>query len=414
MTDTIPASTVPPATAIPPPDTSDTALRRLTGALAANAERYDRTAEFPWDSIQAVHDAGILTIGVGAAYGGRDFRLTEAARVLQALGRGDPSVALLTAMTVFQHVSQARSPRWPDALYRTVVAESRRRPVLLNAVRAEPELGAPARGGLPATTVRRTSGGWLLNGRKAYGTGSEGLAYHLVWAVSEDEDPLVGHVIVPGDSPGIEVIRTWDHFGLRASSTHDIVYTDVEVPAGNFPGVPVGEAGKDAAPLAGISLPLTALYVGVARAAQEFFVRFANDRVPTALGKPIAATERIQSIAGEIEAQLIQAEEVLYGLAARIDNGDPGALCRAAIAKLLITRAATSAVQAAFTALGNPALTRHNPLERHYRDIQCCRVHPPQDDAALLAAGRGTLSAAPPAQVPQPAQTTQSEQREGT
>jgi hypothetical protein len=38
---------------------------------------------------------------------------------------------------------------------------------------------------------------------------------------------------------------------------------------------------------------------------------FANDRVPTSLGRPIAGTERIETIAGESEAQLIQAEEVL-------------------------------------------------------------------------------------------------------
>jgi alkylation response protein AidB-like acyl-CoA dehydrogenase len=135
-----------------------------------------------------------------------------------------------------------------------------------------------------------------------------------------------------------------------------------------------------------------ALYVGVARAAQEFFIQVANERIPTSLGRPIATTERIQTIAGEIEAQLVQAEEVLYGLAGRIDAGDPQGLRRAAIAKLLITRAAINAVQAAFTALGNPALTRNNPLERHFRDVQCARIHPPQDDAALINVGRRTLA----------------------
>jgi len=118
---------------------------------------------------------------------------------------------------------------------------------------------------------------------------------------------------------------------------------------------------------------------------------FANERVPSALGRPIATTERIQTVAGEIEAQLVQAEEVLYGLAARLDAGDEDAVPRVGVAKLLITRSIISAVQTAVAALGNPALTRGNPLERHYRDIHCCRIHPPQDDIALLAAGRRTL-----------------------
>jgi alkylation response protein AidB-like acyl-CoA dehydrogenase len=386
-----------------PADLSDTALSHVTAALAANAERYDRTAEFPWDSVRAVHDAGLLTLGIGAAYGGHDLSVTDAARVLQALGQGDPSVALLTAMTVLQHVGQARAGRWPDGLYRKIVAESYERPTLLNAIRAEPELGAPARGGLPATTVTRTAGGWLLNGHKAYGTGAGGLAYHLVWAVTPEPDetagePLIGHVIVPGDTPGITVVRTWDHFGLRASSTHDIVYENVEVPAENFPGVPVSQdaSASSIATYTGTGLAVVALYVGVARAAQEFFLRFANERVPTALGRPIATTERIQGVAGEIEAQLIQAEEVLYGLARRVDEGDPDALRRAGVAKLLITRSAITAVQTALAAIGNPGLTRHNPLERHFRDIQCSRIHPPQDDTALIGAGRRTLAAAAP------------------
>ena len=114
--------------------------------------------------------------------------------------------------------------------------------------------------------------------------------------------------------------------------------------------------------------------------------------MPTSLGRPIATTERIQAIAGEIEAQIVAAEEILYGLAARIDAGDQDAVRRAGVAKLLITRCITAAVQAAITAIGNPGLTRNNPLERHYRDIHCARIHPPQDDAALIAAGRRTLA----------------------
>jgi butyryl-CoA dehydrogenase len=48
-------------------------------------------------------------------------------------------------------------------------------------------------------------------------------------------------------------------------------------------------------------------------------------------------------------------------------------------------------VQTAVAALGNPALTHHHPIERHLRDVLCCRIHPPQDDMALIILGRKAL-----------------------
>ncbi|UFS58282.1 acyl-CoA dehydrogenase family protein [Subtercola endophyticus] len=390
-------------TLLPPVDTSPAALAAVTAKLAETAAEYDRTGDFPWAGIQVVHDAGLLRLGIGEVYGGRNVSSSEFARVFQALGEGDPSVALLTAMTVFQHVFQAQSTAatggveadrglWPAGVYERLVAESLERPSLVNAIRAEPELGAPARGGLPATRVERTDTGWLLNGHKGFGTGSEGLVYHAVWAATDDEDPLIGHVIVPAGTPGIEIVKTWDHLGLRATSTHDIIYTNVEVPFENFRGVPLSKAPNEKGGSGGIGLSISALYLGVARAAQKFFTTFTNERVPSSLGRPIATTERIQSIAGEIEAQLVQAEEVLYGLASRIDQGDQDALQRSLLAKLIITRSSITAVQTAVGALGNPGLTRNNPLERHLRDVLCSRVHPPQDDAALLIAGKRVLA----------------------
>ena len=272
-----------------------------------------------------------------------------------------------------------------------MVTASLNRPLLLNAIRAEPEWGAPARGGLPATTVRRTADGWVLDGRKGFATGSEGLAYHLVWAATDEADPLLAHAIVPAQSPGIRIEKTWDHLGMRATSTHDVIYDGVEIPLENFRGTRHSELPREFSAGSPTGLAVSALYVGIGRAAQRFFVRFAHERVPTSLGRPIATTERIQTVAGEIEAQLVGAEELLLGLASRFDTGDPEAGRRAGVAKLLSTRAAITAVQTALAAIGNPGLTRHHPLERHFRDVQGARPHPPQDDAALLLAGRRSL-----------------------
>ncbi|EFC83357.1 acyl-CoA dehydrogenase family protein [Parafrankia sp. EUN1f] len=377
-------------TSIPPVDISDDALEAVRSQLAGTAEENDRTAQFPWKGLQVVHDAGLLRLGIAPRYGGADLSAVDSIRVFSALGQGDPSVALITAMTVFQHALQSKSPWWPEELYRKFVRDSLERPVLANAIRAEHELGAPVRGGLPATTIRRTASGWVLNGHKGYATGSEGLSYHLVWAATEEAEPRVGHAIVPGDSPGIRIVRTWDHFGLRASSTHDAIYTDVEIPAENFEPALASEQRGDAA-FAGVALGGAALYLGVARAARDFFVRFAQERVPTGLGRPIATTERIQSVAGEIEAQLLLAEELAFGLGRRIDAGESIPPQRLVLAKPLIARAVVTVVQTAVAAIGNPGLTRNNPLERHLRDVLCVRVHPPQEDTALLVAGRRAL-----------------------
>ena len=375
--------------ALPVPDLSDAALAAVTAEVAATAEEYDRSGAIPVAGLEAAHRAGLLTATVAERFGGPAVSPLDAVRILVALGEGDPSVALLAANTLATHQGQAAAGHWPEAAYADLLARSATGPALANAIRAEPELGAPARGGLPKTAVRRTADGWGLNGHKAYATGGSALAYHVVWVVTDDD--RVGHLLVPGDSPGIGWIDTWDHLGLRASNTHDVVYDEVRVPLENFVEIPRGPDGvyRDPAAATGLtSFGHPALYVGVARAARAAFVRYARERVPTALGRPIAETERIQSVAGEIDAQVAQAETLLHGALLRTDTAH---LAQLSLLKVQIARSAVTAVQTAVAALGNPALTRHQPFERHLRDVLCVRVHPPQEDTALLAAGRALL-----------------------
>lgn len=367
-------------------------LGTLTAAVAETAEHYDLTAQFPQRGLDAAHRAGAFAAVIGERFGGGGLGAVDRLRLLQALGQGDPSVALIFANTLGTHAGQAEHDIWPAELYARVLAETAVRPVTINTARAEPELGAPARGGLPATTARRTASGWVVSGRKAYVTASTGLDYHLVWAKTDDPTPRVGHVIVPGDSPGIEIVPTWDHLGLRASATHDVIYDEVAAPAENFLEIPYRGTYRDPAGQGGaLALGHTALYVGVARAAQEFFLRFANERVPAVLGRPIATTERIQTVAGEIEAHLLTAETLLYGVTERAAAGDERAIAQTPLAKVQIVRAAITAVETAVAAIGNPGLTRHNPLQRHLRDVLSARVHPPQEDQALLVSGRRAL-----------------------
>ncbi|SMC82967.1 acyl-CoA dehydrogenase family protein [Rhizobium sp. RU36D] len=357
-------------------------------ALADAAPDADRTGAFPWAGIQAVHHAGLLESTVASRYGGRGSTLKQAAQILAALGRGDPSVALISAMTIFNHLGQAAKSHWPEHLYRRLLDESRQRPLLLNAARVEPELGSPARGGLPATLARRTASGWSITGRKRFVTGAHGLTHFLVWAHTDEASPRVGTFVVPNGLAGIEVIENWKSLGMRATGSHDVQFTDVEIPAEDvLELVDPSVAQQDNRGHAAISLALTALYLGAAEAAQEVFIRFAHERVPTNLGHPIARTERFLTLSGEIDLLVSGARQIIFG-ALENSHGDAEQMIRA---RLLAGRQIRDAVQIAVRGIGNPGLNADIALERHFRDVQSVLVHAPQEDTSVTMLGRAAF-----------------------
>ncbi|HEY3867907.1 MAG TPA: acyl-CoA dehydrogenase family protein [Actinocrinis sp.] len=395
-----------PGAALPPLDLDR--LPQVAAGLAERAEEHDRDGSFPFEGIEAAHRAGLLTATVSEDLGGPGGGLAVTVRILRELGAADPSVALVTAMTLFAHAAQAASVRsgaanWPERHYRLLLEDSAAGPALVNSLRVEPELGTPARGGLPATTARADpeSGHWLLSGHKVFSTGAVGLRWMAVWARTDEEQPRVGSFLVrtrlPEPTPGIRIEPTWDHLGLRASRSDDVFFDGVRIPADAAAALidPLAtDPRRDPGLAVWNNLGLTALYLGVALAARDWLLVFLNERTPSSLGRPLASLPRFQAEVGQIEAQLVAATDLVDALAARFDAGDPQAAAHSPAAKLVGTRAAIDAVERAVALIGNNALTRRNPLQRHLRDVLCARVHTPQDDSIVAALGQAALSRA--------------------
>jgi alkylation response protein AidB-like acyl-CoA dehydrogenase len=291
-----------------------------------------------------------------------------------------------------RQISQPGS-RWPEALRQSVLRSVVRDGALINALRVEPELGTPARGGVPATVARRTAEGWRVSGRKIYSTGSEGLTWLLVW-VGTDETPLrTGFVLVPRQSPGVEIVRTWDSLGLRASSSHDVVLDDVLVPLENSVDLrePAQWAAREFEVSHWMAVLLGSLYGAVARNARDWLVDFLQQRRPSALGAALATLPRAQEAVGEIEA-LLQSNRLQLEAAARdVDAGRAWPPTASGLLKTTVTRNAIEIVERALKLSGNHGTSRANPLERYHRDVLCGRIHTPQEDSALTAAGRAVL-----------------------
>ena len=370
-----------------------TLLPTLTAQLAATAEFHDRTGQFPADNFALLHRHGLLSYTVPKALGGGGATLAQARDVIAAVARGEPSTALILVMQYLQH-SRLVDSSWPEDLRRQVSEDAVRHGALINALRVEPDLGTPARGGLPATTARRTPEGWRISGTKIYSTGSHGLTWYSVWARSDDADPLVGAWLVHRDTPGIRIVDTWDHLGMRATCSHEVTFDDVRVPLEHAVSVSPFSAPKgelDPQGLLWMAVLLSSVYDGVAQAARDWLVAFLAERTPSNLGAPLSSLPRFQETVGQIDTLLFNNRSLLDAAAQGLTAPQ-----HAAQIKYLVTDNAIRAVELAIQASGNPGLSRHNPLQRHYRDVLCGRVHTPQNDAIFSGVGKATFAAFSP------------------
>ena len=369
--------------------------RALVPIFAAGAAEHDRLGTFPFANFSRLAEAGLLALRTPRQHGGAGAGIREAAQVVGAIAEGEPATALVLAMQYIHHAVLARSACWPADLKARLGREAAGGVSLINALRVEPELGSPARGGLPATTARRAGGAWRISGRKIYSTGVPILSWYAVWAKTDEAPARVGVFLVPAGRPGIEIVETWDHLGLRASGSHDVILDDVAIPLDHAVDV---RAVDDWTPEDMLQqhtengILLAALYNGVATSARNWLVRFLQDRVPANLGKPLASLPRVEEAVGTIEILLRTNERLIEGLGADVDAG---ALLRATdahVVKSVVTNNAVEAVQIALSLTGNHGLTRSNPLERHYRDVLCGRIHTPQDDSVRIMLGRTALA----------------------
>jgi alkylation response protein AidB-like acyl-CoA dehydrogenase len=363
----------------------------LAAVFATRAAEHDRLASFPHENFELLADAGMLSLTGSPADGGGGAGLSRVVALVGTVAEGCPSTALVLAMQLIHVHLSSRNPNWPASL-RSLVGRSAGEGALINALRVEPALGTPARGGMPETIARRIPEGWSLSGRKIYSTGAPGLHWMLVYARTDEAEPRMGFFLVPAQSAGVTIEETWDQLGLRASGSHDVIFDGVIVPEANAVDVRAPAAWRpDPVQVAWNTLTIAALYTGVATAARDWLVKFLRERIPANLGAPLASLPRMQEAVGGIEALLLTNRRLIADAAAEHDRtGGPGAnACN--LIKTVAAENAIRAVEEALKLTGNHGLSRSNPLERHLRDVLCARIHTPQADAALLAAGKSAL-----------------------
>jgi alkylation response protein AidB-like acyl-CoA dehydrogenase len=377
----------------------DDALARaesLAARFAERADAHDRDGSFPFENVADVRAAGLHLLPVPERFGGYGARLLDIVRVLETIGAGDASTALGLAMHLHVVGSLAQDDYWPAGKFEQLCRDIVDNASLVNSVASEPELGSPSRGGLPRTSARPVDGGFVLNGRKSWVTFAPALGWFLTTAEHEGR---VSVFAVKGGSPGITLLDNWrDALSLRASGSCDIDLQDVFVPREwllmERVEWPMRRAGL---PSAWPTLGFAATYLGIAHAALTAVSVYCRERVPTALGKPIAELPHIQRNIGQMRAIVRPAQLALHDAARRWDETPAGRAAMEpdlALAKHLSVNAAVQATDLALRTVGAAGLDRKLPLERLLRDARAGLMHPPQDEKAFEILGKAALAAA--------------------
>ena len=360
----------------------------LRPRLASRAAAADLTGRLPVADLDDLRRSGYLALTVPRRLNGGGATLRDVVAAQMVLAQGSTATALVAGMQLhllgYLYETGSYGEGRLAAFGRAVVAEG----ALFNAVASEPILGSPSRGGLFATTAVPYGPGYRINGHKNWVTGGPHLTHMLV-KLSLAGQPAT--VLVTGDLPGIRWEETWsDSLSLRASESNDLFLENVDVPAENL----LATDSAPAPPNFWFPLIMAGTYLGAALAARDAVIRYALQRVPPALGRPISTLPKIQRQIGEMDVALQAAELLLLETCAlwRGDQAEAGRFApHMAAAKHLAIETALASTETALRIAGGISVGRDLPLERHFRDVRAGLMHPPSGDAALEMAGRGAI-----------------------
>ena len=357
--------------------------------FATRAEQHDREGSFPFENIEALQKSGFMAGPVPVEFGGIGV---ESARDLMTgmsrLARGCASTAIAANMHITAANVMARIWRNREAINDPAVI--RPTEAFLRAIgagqliAAVPATEAGTDVASPMAEVTPEGDGYVLNGRKLFGTMAPAAQILFSTARLKREDGGYNSVlaIVPKAAPGVEVVDNWDALGMRASGSGDVVYTNVRLPAGSI--VPTGEWGTMGGG-GGVALgptdqaPLVACFLGIAEAARDIALEMAM-RKKGPKGKRLADRVPIQQLIAEIEIELNTCRAVTdrfariveeHPLAPASPEDDAVALQREQqLMKWTLQRAAINIVDRAMTVTGGAAFMRKHPLSRLYRDVR--------------------------------------------
>ncbi|MEU7956022.1 acyl-CoA dehydrogenase family protein [Micromonospora humida] len=246
----------------------------------------------------------------------------------------------------------------------------------------EPEAGSDVAAMRSRAVYDEATDEWVLRGQKAYATNGGIAGVHVVTASVAPELGSRGQAafVVPPGTAGLHATRKLKKLGLRASHTADVFLDDVRVPGRCLLGgkdalderLARARSGQRASGQAAmrtfeLSRPTVgAQALGVARAAYEYALDYAKDRVQ--FGRPIIENQAVAFALADMKMEIDAARLLVWRAAWMGRNNRPFTAGEGSMSKLKAGEVAVAVTDRAVQLLGGAGFLRDHPVERWYRD----------------------------------------------
>src|SRR6202046_2851608 len=302
----------------------ETVRRFVAREVIPVASDLERSDPFPEAIVEQMRDLGLFGVTIPEEYGGLGLDLLTYIGVIEELAYGWMSLTgivnthTMAATMIMTHGMEEQKQQWLP-----VLASGERRGALSL---SEPDAGSDTRN--ISCRAFRDGDEYVIDGTKAWVTNGERSG--LVALAARTEEGISAFIVEKEPGPqfeGITVSKNVGELGYKGVETVEMTYSDHRIPAANL----IGEAGRGLPQILGVlevgRINIAARAVGVARAAFDAALSYAQDR--QTFGKPIAQHQAIQlklaDMATGLEAARLltrsAAERKMAGLRCDVEAG---------------------------------------------------------------------------------------------
>lgn len=355
--------------------------------VAPAADRHNREGKFPLEIIKKLGKMGFLGMLIPEEYGGTAAGNFSLVLALEELNRACAS----TGVTVSVHNSLVCAPivHWANEdLKRKYLPRLATGELLCAYALSEPGSGSDAAG--LVTSAVKDGSEYVLNGTKNFITTGAEADVVIVMARTDPSHKTRGITafLLERGMKGYEVGKKEDKMGLRASSTVQLVFEDLRVPAAQI----LGEEGlgfKIAMhTLDGGRIGIAAQAVGIAQACLDASVKYAHER--EAFGQPIGKFQAVQWKLADMATRIEAARFLVYNAARLKDAGQPHNK-EAAMAKLFASEISNAVAREAVQIHGGAGYLEDFPVERYFRDARITEIYEGTSEIQRLVIARHLL-----------------------